>query len=686
MTAAESDQKWFDETWTKVHPLSPFVRGWLTVIAVPGIVFGYNWEIWADLWNLWRSGELWDQVDRNPLAFLAGGGGLILLVLVVFGGFLLSWWFTRYKITDEHVMVKSGVFVRQHRQARIDRVQAVDLRQPLLARITGLAELKFEVAEGDGTAATLAFLTKGHAEQLRSDIMDRASGRAQWRRRQAEAAASPGAAQTDGFGAVPPGPPGDRPPQGPSASLPPGQVMPPAEPAPLFQDVPDREITRVPTGRLIGSVLMGWGTVFLLIIAGAGLIAAVVGGIVSLSMGVEDPLGQAGAVIGTVGVAVLPGLIPVGIAVVAVYYQQFSGGFRFTATMTGAGLRMRYGLLETTTQTVPPGRVQALQIHQPLLWRSCGWFRVLVVVAGYGSGESRSVLLPVGRREDVMAVTAEMFPDLQVPYPEQLVSEGLTGSGTAGGFTEVPRRARIFDPFVRRRRGFCTTPAAVMFRDGRLSRRLTLISHERIQSLALLQGPWQRAKRLADVHLHTPAGPFQVQLANQDLDAAHWLFENEARRAAVARRMSDRNQWMLPEELHEFERMVSQTRSQSADGSVAAASEPEGPVAGPPYSGQQHPGQPYSGQSYSALPPQPPGPSAQPPRNPAPGNPGPWQPGAHQPQQPQQPGQPGEPPRSPAPPAAPPAAPPPGPQPGQPPHPRPYPEPRPDEEPDERRR
>ncbi|WP_258933952.1 PH domain-containing protein [Nesterenkonia pannonica] len=45
-------------------------------------------------------------------------------------------------------MVKSGVFVRQHRQARIDRVQSVDLRQPLLARFTRLAELKFEVAEG----------------------------------------------------------------------------------------------------------------------------------------------------------------------------------------------------------------------------------------------------------------------------------------------------------------------------------------------------------------------------------------------------------------------------------------------------------------------------------------------------------------------------------------------------------
>ncbi|GAB3190186.1 PH domain-containing protein [Nesterenkonia suensis] len=563
--AGPTAERWFDETWTRVHPLSPFVRGWVTVIAVPGIIFGYNWEIWADLWEMYRSGELWTQVDRHPLAFLAGAGGMLLLVLLVFGGFALSWWFTRYKISDEHVMVKSGIFVRQHRQARIDRVQAVDLRQPLLARLTGLAELKFEVAEGDGTAATLAFLRRAEAEQLRADIMDRASGKAQWRHQQA-GAASPPQVDPAQAGEGPAGDPGLRtapPPEGPHRPHHPhqphgAQGLQPPGPAPLFPEVPDREITRVPVGRLVGSVLMGWGTVFLLAIACFGLLGGLVGGLVSLAMGTEDPLGQVGAVFSLIGAGILPSLIPVGLVVITMYYQQFSGGFRFTATMTGAGLKLRYGLLETTTQTVPPGRVQALQVHQPLLWRPFGWFRVLVVVAGYGSGEGRSVLLPVGRRQDVMAVTAEMFPDLRVPYPEQVFTEGLTGAGTQAGFTEVPPRARIFDPLVRRRRGFFVTPTVLMFRDGRLARRLTMVPHERIQSLSLHQGPWQRVTRLADIQIHSPVGPFQAQLSNQDLDAAHWLFENEARHAAFARRMSDRNHWMLPEELYEFERMISQ--------------------------------------------------------------------------------------------------------------------------------
>ena len=50
----------------------------------------------------------------------------MLPVLLLVAGFFLSWWFTRYQVTDDHVRVNSGVLFRQHRQARLDRVQATD--------------------------------------------------------------------------------------------------------------------------------------------------------------------------------------------------------------------------------------------------------------------------------------------------------------------------------------------------------------------------------------------------------------------------------------------------------------------------------------------------------------------------------------------------------------------------------
>lgn len=558
--AAESStagEPWFDSTWTRVHPLSPVVRGWLALVAIPFIALSSNWETITDLWEALRSGELTEAADRHPMIALAVVGGVLLLILLIFGGFALSWWFTRYKITDEHVMVKSGIFVRQHRQARIDRVQAVDLRQPLLARLTGLAELKFEVAEGDGTAATLAFLTRSAAEQMRTEIMDRASGRTTVRDRPAGPAAerSDDAEQSgdaDAGGRSTAGEPGAGAPDG-SADAGSGSAAPQELP-----EVEDRQIVQVPTGRLIGSVLTGWGTVLLLILILAGGVFGAVGLVTALVLGLDDVRGQIGASLGVLGAGVLPAAIPMAIAVATTYYQQFSTGFRFTATMTSAGLKLRYGLLETTTQTVPPGRVQAIQIHRPLLWRPFGWARIMVVVAGYGSGEQRSVLLPVGTRDDVLAVVAEMFPDLQVADPAALIDEGLTGVGDDGSFTAGPPAARWLDPVVRRRRGGTATPAALLARDGRLTRRLTLVPHERIQSLSIQQGPVQRLAGLATLRLHSPAGPFQARLENQRLDDVHGFFEHESRQAAVARRLRDREQWMRPDELHEFEKMVRQ--------------------------------------------------------------------------------------------------------------------------------
>ncbi|WP_300345294.1 PH domain-containing protein [Nesterenkonia sp.] len=537
---ADAAEAWFDETWTKVHPLSPLVRGWLTVVAIPVAVFGYNWQMWADLWNSFRSGELAENLERNPVPYLIGGGAFLALAVLIFVGFTLSWWFTRYKITDEHVMVKSGILFRQHRQARIDRVQAVDLRQPLPARITGLAELKFEVAEGDGTAATLAFLKRSEAEQLRADIMDRASGRSSGQAADQQTQHAPGE--------EPQHVPGEphHVPQPPAPSVPEADRTDPHRlPA---QPQPERTILQVPIGRLIGSVLVGVGTIILVAI---GLILLLITGGIAVAFAIftDDSLSEALSEID------LPLFIPLLLGAAATYYSQFSSGFRFTATMTEAGLRLKYGLLETTTQTVPPGRVQAIQIQQPYLWRAFGWYKVVVTVAGYGITD-RTTLMPVGTVDDAMRMTAEMFPDLQVDHPEELFLEGVSGTGTAGGFTEVPARAKIFDPLVRTRRGSYATPSALMIRDGRLTRLLTMVPHERIQSAALSQGPLARAKRIATLDIHIPAGPITARIKNQDVEQIRELFQAEAGYAAVARRLAERNQWMQPEELHEFEKMV----------------------------------------------------------------------------------------------------------------------------------
>ena len=80
---------------------------------------------------------------------------------------VLSWRVSRYRITEDALELHTGVFFRQQRRARLDRLQAVDVVQPFIARIIGLAKLKVEVAGGHDSAIQLSYLTERDAQRLR---------------------------------------------------------------------------------------------------------------------------------------------------------------------------------------------------------------------------------------------------------------------------------------------------------------------------------------------------------------------------------------------------------------------------------------------------------------------------------------------------------------------------------------
>ena len=126
-------------------------------------------------------------------------------------------------------------------------------------------------------------------------------------------------------------------------------------------------------------------------------------------------------------------LIPAALGLVAAYWGSFNKGYNFTAAISPDGIRLRYGLLDTQAQTLPPGRIQALRVSQPPLWRIFGWYRIQVNVAGYGAagsdgeGSSRTTLLPVGTFADVITMLALVLPDPGTPEPVRVFTAGLHG-------------------------------------------------------------------------------------------------------------------------------------------------------------------------------------------------------------------------------------------------------------------
>lgn len=467
-------------TWHRVHPVSPLVRGWVAVAAVI-FIFGRN-----SLENVFSGG--WDG-NPGSLAQTAGAPVLVIAAVVaaavvVFGSaFFLSWRFTRYQVTDEHVHINSGVVFRQQRRARIDRVQAIDVVQPLLARVFGLAELKFEVADGGKSAMKLSFLKLAEAQRLRAAILARASGVA-----------------------------GD--PESP------GEV----------HEAPETHVLALKPGRIIAAAIFSSTTIFALCVVAAAVVAVVWSG---------EP-------------AILVAGVPIFIGIGASYWKSITGDFNFRVALSPDGVRLHYGMLETRAQTIPPGRVQAVGISQGPVWRPLGWYRVHINVAGYGAdssnGGSRSVLLPVGTLDEVMAVLGLVFPDPGVENPFAVFAAGLQGPGSAEGFVHSPRSARWIDPLAWRHNAFRATETALLCRHGVIFRNLQVVPHERTQSLGLRQGPLMAALGLVDFELHSTAGPVRPLVHHLSVKNGQRLFAEQAARAATARRIHRKEKWLAPDE------------------------------------------------------------------------------------------------------------------------------------------
>ena len=475
--------------WRRVHKVTPVLQAWKVIVAVFAVLVWQNVETITELWD--------DRDSVNwTLVLLIGGGVVLLLLLVLTVYSVLSWRMMRYAVGRDAVFLHSGILFRQQRHARLNRIQAVDVVQPLLARLFGLAQLKIETAGGGGSSVVLAFLKEDEAQRLRREVLDRAAGREP-------------AAPTDGEG------PGEA-----TAGAP--------APAPAVHPDAERELLTVPTGRLVGSLLLS-GSMIGLVLLLAGLTVAAVAA------------GSAGPLFGA-----LPGVVGWG----AYLWGRFTGGFNFRAAISPDGIRLRYGLLEQRTQTVPPGRIHAVGLKQPLLWRRRGWWRVEVNVAGYSALENQTesttgtVLLPVGTRGEALTALWLVLPDLGVADPKAVIDGALEGEGEAGGFLTSPRSARWLDPVSWRRNGVQLTDRAVLVRRGRLNRALAIVPHERTQSLALTQGPLERRAGLANVAPATVGGPVSTTAHHLEAMTALAVLGEASRMSREARHRESPAEWM----------------------------------------------------------------------------------------------------------------------------------------------
>jgi putative membrane protein len=350
------------------------------------------------------------------------------------------------------------------------RLQAVDVRRPLVARLLGLADLRIEVAGGSSTEANLAYLTDSDARRLRAELLARSAG--------LRAAEPPGAA------------------------------------GPAALEAPEHVIVEVPPLALLASILLRGGVLAAVLVA----VAVAVGSVAVNKFGVLA--------------AAVPFFFYLGSATIGAFLREFG----FTVAQSPDGLRLRRGLVETRAQTVPPGRVQAVAIVQPLLWRLKDWVRVEVTVAGYATSEgeaerSSATLLPVAPRPIAMGVVEIALAD---------------ANPAAVLLRPAPARARWRAPFQWRYLGVGADGALFVTRHGWLTRTIAAVPHARTQSVRVTQGPWQRRLALATMHVDVAPGPVRADAVHRDVLEARELAAAQIERARAARGQDRSERWMAP--------------------------------------------------------------------------------------------------------------------------------------------
>ena len=559
-----------EQKWWRADIRTFIMNLWFVILLAFGFFQSIILNILTTPPNEWGA-RLTQAFDENSSYFSATYSQLIgfaVLVLILVGG-SIDWWFTRYSLDDLAIHRRSGFLFKKNRTIRLESVQSVDISRPLVARLLGLSELRFEVADGSSEALHIKYVSARKAEVLRRTAMasinllrSEAAGRpvdvlpgsmqiSAERMPDADQLHQPFEASYEAsYGAPVQG--GTQPanqqvepqqggylqptPQQPGTQYPGASRRGARMPMPVAADPSQPPIFRISNVRLIASIMLEhlvWLVPVVCLMLGAAVLAAVVSG--------ENPF--------FIFMALLPGTFVPLLGYLGTLWARFDGAANFKITPSGqGGVTLRYGFTGTHTQNVMVERIQALAVEQSILWRVFGWYRIKMTIAGIGVEQNdnqklvtRNVALPVGNRQETLMVLRLLLPALdevqaqvlldtangslkrqQPQVPAMIVTpssarwmdlltwkrNGVTTVGYTAG--SVQATTRIDSDAARSSVGEHTRGDLLLIRGGYFIRTLSIVPVNRVLSVSWGQGPLQRAFGCASVHFGTVPGPVRT--------------------------------------------------------------------------------------------------------------------------------------------------------------------------------
>jgi putative membrane protein len=345
--------------------------------------------------------EEWQRLDRRtifvaPLTPILSVVGVVALIVIVRGWEKVGFWepaitvgiavvlfvanayrwsTTRYRVTETHVELHSGVVTRKRRSLAKDRVRAVDMSADIFHRMFGLSVVTIgtgrHVADSDDELK-LESVSTAEAEHLRQLLLRRAVD------------------------------------------------------APVIND---GTLSRFSTRWLRYAPLTVIGFVAMLVLVGGATQLARTIGVKLWETGpvrdlfdwyIREPLAL--TIVATAVVVLVLSMV-LSVVVYAVIYW----GFRLTRR--DGALRVQYGLLTKRSVSIEERRLRGVKVDEPLLLRAVGGAKVTAVATGLGKKKNdddkwqadANLLLPPAPREEASKVAAEVLRARPAPTGAELV-------------------------------------------------------------------------------------------------------------------------------------------------------------------------------------------------------------------------------------------------------------------------
>lgn len=501
--------------WRRLHPLTPVLRS---------VQFLYALALGA--FAAWVS---------------AGARLVLVLAVLAVGGAVLSiiaYLRFRYRLTDENLVITHGILVRRRRVIPRSRIQNVDLRAGLLQQVLGTTTARIETAGGRGSEALLHVVSRREGVRLRRVLVEARRERVSpsgipsespgSSARETEAARFPRGVHEAGVGRERAEVPRDR-----LAAEPAG------EPGSFYRvglvDLIIAGATSNRAGVLVGA-LLGGDYLFDFMPTDWLLRRFLPAEVVEPGAAVDSLVETASHDVG----AFLTVLVVLGVAFavagwglsVAATVARF---FDFALTWHGDELQVSYGLFTRQEKSLRRGRVQNVQVEEPILRRWLGLASLRLQTAGYGPGVKAServeTLAPILRRRELGDYLPTVLPGLQwdaiewrPSHPRSrrrmflrraavvalatgvlVVNVGMPGLFLLVGLAPAWLLARAHY----RHLGHARAGDYVLLREGLWTRRTFIVPVRRIQALHFRQSPFQRRLGLGTLSVETAGNPYE---------------------------------------------------------------------------------------------------------------------------------------------------------------------------------